>query len=479
MFSVQETQRVIVELAGKMGKHPSEVLQREYREYSGESKRSCARFVPWKETLLEWFPEDESFEPEESPLDLLSVAARNKYNLPGVNWKGQTDKQKKQEFNESMGHVAQMLRDIAADPDKEMRDKRAARYIKFLTQDESTYLGKRLARSVSIGHAREMLFFKRFESFAREAFADKIVIKGGYAKKKSRAPVKRIVTLGLSDLHIGATLEPDEHPSPYDFLRASRRMAALTLQAADYKSQYRDNTVLNLLFNGDVIEGLLQHDQNDGAPLEEQCTAFTRFSADMIAYLAGAFPEVYIWFQPGNHGRNKLRHPGRATNQKWDSTETILYKFLEQLFEKTPNVHIDIRKPAVSVIPLFNKHMLMTHGDTELKLGSPSTQAFLYEQELDRINAKQTYGPHHIDLLFTGHYHDPKHMPFKNSEVITNGALVPSNGFARSSGHDGPTGQWIWESVEGHVVGDERFVRVGERDDEDSTLDQIVKPYAW
>jgi hypothetical protein len=400
------------------------------------------------------------------------------YNLPGVTWTGHTDSQKKQEFNRTMGHVADLLRDVAAGetPDPE-NAKRCANYIAQLTADEAIYLNKRLARAVSLGHAREMLFLQRFEHIAAKAFQGKITPQG-YATKRSAKPTKRICTLHLSDLHVGATIDGAEFPEGFDFHNASRRLARLALEAADFKRQYRDHTTLHLLLNGDVIEGLLGHDQADGAPLSEQCVAFTRFAADVIAYLAAAFPQVHVFCETGNHGRNKLRHEGRATNQKWDSTETVLYKFLERLFRDVGNVRFSIPKSQEIVIPLFDKHMLMTHGDTALKLGPPDTKAELYEAALNRMNGNLTYGAH-IDLLTIGHYHTPRHMIFKRGEAVVNGALVPPNGFARAMGAETPCGQWIWESVPGHAFGDARYLRVGPKDDADASLDAVVAPFKW
>jgi hypothetical protein len=39
------------------------------------------------------------------------------------------------------------------------------------------------------------------------------------------------------------------------------------------------------------------------------------------------------------------------------------------------------------------------------------------------------------------------------------------------------TGQWLFESVPGYAVGDMRFIRVGERDDKDATLDKLITPW--
>ena len=97
---------------------------------------------------------------------------------------------------------------------------------------------------------------------------------------------------------------------------------------------------------------------------------------------------------------------------------------------------------------------------------------------MDKINSSREYKMR-FDLGFWGHFHDPMSKPFKSCHVITNGALVPPNGHARAAGYANACGQWLWESVEGHIVGDNRYLYVGKTDDVDATLDEIVKPYEW
>jgi hypothetical protein len=193
----------------------------------------------------------------------------------------------------------------------------------------------------------------------------------------------------------------------------------------------------------------------------------------VIGLLARSFPRVEIHCQSGNHGRNKLRHEGRATVSKWDSYETILYKSLEMMSCDLKNVSWDIPKAPWCVIPVFDKWMLQTHGDTELKLGPPGKQAALYEVALNQMNSNMTYG-HHIDLLVNGHFHEPFVMRFKRGAALVNGALVPANGHAQAQGYDTACGQYIFESTPGFILGDERFIEVGPTQDGDASLSKVI-----
>jgi hypothetical protein len=69
------------------------------------------------------------------------------------------------------------------------------------------------------------------------------------------------------------------------------------------------------------------------------------------------------------------------------------------------------------------------------------------------------------------------HLP-GGTIVITNGCLLPPDAYAESIGiFDTACGQWMFESVAGHMVGDARFITVGEHNDKDASLDDIIAPF--
>lgn len=395
----------------------------------------------------------------------------DQYLMPGFNkTKGTFDSDKKQQYNAEMRKVRDFLRETELDPD----DARTARYVSTLAEDERRFLNRRQARSLSIGHARDTLVVRQFRQLAQSEF--KGVIKpSGYALKGGNKTTKRMATLHLSDLHIGARLLLVDNPEAFGAEEEARRLAWIVLQTCEFKTQYRDHTTLNLLINGDVIEGMLLHDLRDGAPLPEQMVAFVKYIAQALALLAKSFPTIHVWCQSGNHGRNKLRHEGRATSSKWESFEFAMYKMLEIMATDLKNVHWHIPQAPWVVVPLFDKAMLVTHGDTELKLSSARTKGASFEAALDKMNGNLTYG-RHIDLLTVGHFHEGTVLHFKRSIAVINGALVPPNGHARASGYETACGQFLWESVPGYAFGDNRYIRVGPEQDRDQSLERIIAP---
>jgi hypothetical protein len=69
------------------------------------------------------------------------------------------------------------------------------------------------------------------------------------------------------------------------------------------------------------------------------------------------------------------------------------------------------------------------------------------------------------------------HLP-GGATIITNGCLIPPDAYANSINiTDTECGQWLWESVPGFIVGDSRYIKVNQKHDQMSSLDQIIHPY--
>lgn len=391
------------------------------------------------------------------------------YAAPGY------DAEKKQEYSAQMGAFKDVLRDIATGvPVAQAELEAAASFVSFTAEQERRWLGKRLARSVSIGAARETLMLRQFEAMASRVSWP--VRADGYATRTKDTVASRGLALFLSDLHIGANLPSYENPVAFNFQAASRRLARLAFETGDYKTQYRDHTELTIGICGDIIEGLLGWNDADNAPFAEQQVACCFMLGQLIEYLAARFPRVRVVCQTGNHGRNKLTHQGRATSSKWNSQEFVIYKFLQQQCRPLANVAFQIPLGPYAVVDMLGKRGVWTHGDTEFALKAPSRNADTWCKAIDRLNSTgEAGGP--VDLFAAGHYHDAMHIPHESATALSNGALIPSNGHARTAGYGSKCGQWLWEYTARWAFGDNRFLRVGQRDDADSSLDQIIRAY--
>lgn len=392
-------------------------------------------------------------------------------------------REKRQDYSRQMGEYARGLRaagmaqargegDVLGNMQAE-----SGTYVAKVAEQERRFGNRRVARSITLAAAQEQLALRHFQVAARQCLAGKIQ-PIGYAKKPSSAPIKRTVCLLLSDLHLGAELHSLDEPVPFRATEEARRLEYIMRQAIDYKPQYRAHSDLLLILNGDVIEGQLGHDLRDGAPLTEQKVVFWRYMSRMVGEFSAAFPRVRVVCQPGNHGRDKVRHPGRATSRKWDGHEWELYYGLSQMASSLRNVEWQLDFRSASKVDLYGSWLGVSHADTEVKVGHPDTSAQKNAQILDRINAVRLYGVEFAAWVF-GHYHSPRYQP-RNPRVLWNGALIPPNGYARSEGHIGePCGQWLWEAVPGHPIGDLRFLEVGVAQDHDEQLGRIIEPFRF
>jgi hypothetical protein len=143
------------------------------------------------------------------------------------------------------------------------------------------------------------------------------------------------------------------------------------------------------------------------------------------------------------------------------------------------NVKFDISKRPYYTVQLFDSKGFFTHGDTVFKPGYPGKSInvnLLTQQAMRWNNARDVGGP--FKLFVCGHVHfgSVTHMS-GGVTCITNGCLVPPDPFAISIGSpDSSCGQYLFESVPGHVVGDLRYINVDGA--EKGVSKNIITPYS-
>ena len=337
-----------------------------------------------------------------------------------------------------------------------------------------------LDRALAQERARESSFLGELERLAKAVFRDKIVVRTTPSARK-KSPHKRAVNLMLSDLHFGADLDGQELPVQYGPEEEARRFGHVMVQTADYKPQYRDDSVLNVHLLGDIVQNQL-HDCRDGVELARQAMAAISYLTQGIAYQAARWREVNVFCATGNHGRFTSRHPGRATNQKWDSLETVVYFSVKQALGHLQNVKFHLHKQPYYTWHSFGEWGFGTHGDTVLNPGQPSKSIDISRLEAQihelndgfRANRKPP-----CKLFIHGHTHRAYVSELGTGEtLIGNGMLVPPDGYAVSLGKlSGQCAMVLWESVEGFMAGDFRMIKVGQAQDKDRTLDAVVRRF--
>lgn len=349
---------------------------------------------------------------------------------------------------------------------------------KFSVEKQELKEKAQLHRSVSLLETVNAAFLRQLEEVAITSFADKIV-PSKYALNVKHAEIEREVNAVLSDLHFHALLDGRESAMKYGPQEEARRMAAIAVQIAEWKPQYRKNTKLRLLCLGDWIQNQL-HDLRDGAPLAEQACAAIHYGASLVSFVSQYYPEIDVFCNPGNHGRNLARHPTRAVVQKWDSIETIVYYGIKAACRNLPNVKFHIPRTPYVTWDSFGQKGYGTHGDSVVNVGFPgkAIPTGSIENQINRMNAALADAAEY-KVVAVGHVHTASLTHLSNgSTLITNGPLIPSDQYAESICiPEANCGQYLWESVPGHIVGDARFCRVDSNTDKDASLDRVVTPF--
>lgn len=291
-------------------------------------------------------------------------------------------------------------------------------------------------------------------------------------KAKPSKPTKRVVNILLSDLHFGSDLVSSEHPMVYGSTEERRRMAAIAKEVIEYKDHYRDHTELVVHLAGDIIQGRL-HDPASAAPIAEQSTRAIYLLSAFLARMSEAYPKVSVYCTPGNHGRIKDRHPGRAVDQKWDSFENIIYEAVRLACKSLKNVTVTVPRTPFYEYSLFGMRGFVTHGDTVLNPGYPNKSISVSRLDTQILKLAQARG--NYDLVACGHVHIPAVVHLPHTVLITNGCLTPPDSYAISIGlHSNASIQQLWETVPGYMFGDHRMLNVGPKHDRDASLDAII-----
>jgi len=357
-------------------------------------------------------------------------------------------------------------------------DASVMRFLKKRVADERTDFDVLNNRRTSLAMARERVFLEELKSVLKDAFKGGVAAPSGYASRAlDTGPKKRIVNIALSDLHYHSLLDPREVPFEYGPQEEARRTAKIVQEVCEYKPQYRDDSELFVHIFGDIIQGNL-HDPRDAATITDQFGATVYLLTQALTILASAYKRVTVRCVPGNHGRNKQRHQQRATNQKWDSFENMIYFAVKMAVATLENVEVIIPYTPYYLYKAFDKQGFVTHGDTVLDAGFPSSTIDIKKvrNQINELNASQKKDS---DFFLIGHVHCGSCTEIPSGPVfMTNGCLLPPDGYAVSRGVlKQKCGQQLWESVKGHICGDRRFLNVDENTDKDRSLDRIIKPY--
>lgn len=298
-----------------------------------------------------------------------------------------------------------------------------------------------------------------------------------YRPKKNKS-TQRILNVVFSDHHIGSDIVKPETGLSYGKVEEARALAYLTENITTYKMQYRDETILNLLILGDIIENEL-HGRTSADLLHMQTCRAIWLYPQVLRHLAANFKKIRVYFAVGNHGRDISIHSNRATALKYNALETTIYYAIRQALSEYKNIEFYQPMTPWVEFDIFKHKGYATHGDTHLNPGNPGKQIKIanIENQINKINAVLK-DDEEYKVFVAGHIHQAVVTPLPNKAyLILNGALTPPNSFAQSLNIiESPQIQVMWESVPEHPVGDFRMIDVS-HSATDRSLDKIIKPF--
>lgn len=302
------------------------------------------------------------------------------------------------------------------------------------------------------------------------------------SSSKVKAKSNRTIVAHVSDTHFGANISANEMGgiNKFDWEVASRRMAAFAKQIADYKPQYRKETDLVIVLNGDIIAGVIHNQEWFVDLLTMQFAGTLKILLQFISYLNSKFSKVTVHCTPGNHGRpmHKLNH-GRSTTHKWDSYENMIFLALEEAL-KPSGIKVNVPLTPFIILDIQGHPFFITHGDTVVSASNPGTSINIksINNQINKLNASELGGKEKFAAVMLGHTHVATvQMAESGAMLLINGCLSGSDPYAQSIGiFSNEPVQQLFEVTPEHAVGDIRFINLKSAD-KDSSLDKIIEPY--
>lgn len=278
-------------------------------------------------------------------------------------------------------------------------------------------------------------------------------------RRRSKMRCKRQLSALVSDTHFGLAVDPLEVPGGrYDWNIATRRLETYAAQVIDYKTQYRDQTSLNILLGGDIMHGVIHLSDSGIDFLSRQIVGSIQLLSQFVEACADYFPKVRVICTSGNHDRCVHQSNERALSQKWDSYATIVYRCVQMNTANLGNVSWDIPDTPYTLYKVFTHDCVLMHGDTNGKVPHPSKSinAAKVIKELYQLNTA-----HQIQLksMALGHHHQYWSLQEGDCRILGNGSLIGMDTYSQSLGnHTCHPHQIMWESTPEFAVGDTRII---------------------
>ena len=300
---------------------------------------------------------------------------------------------------------------------------------------------------------------------------------------------KQIVVAPLSDTHVGDNVKGEQIGglNYYDIDIFNRRLfgwASLVSQLVELRraSTPIDELVVPML--GDMISGDI-HEELARTNIDNcmgQMIRGANLIAQALMMLAPKFKKIHVPCVVGNHGRMTRKPPMKDKYMDWDY---MLYQWVAAFCKNQTNITFDISKSFVSSFKVFDKTVLIMHGDSIMGAGSGMAimkaisgmrSVFQYKKTAKNNGA---YVPAEFDSVMMGHFHRVDEYDIGTGEIHICGTMKGVDEFAMQRLHVATRPKQIvtyWHPSHG-CVGKET-IYLNKYDDSTEAFNDVV-PDIW
>lgn len=252
-------------------------------------------------------------------------------------------------------------------------------------------------------------------------------------KKREHTPY-----LFTSDFQVGEVIRAEETEAGYGydsdtFRRRYRRLIDTTIYLSlEHGGQLWTYPGIVYARGGDTISGGIHEElreTDDLTPIEACECVFEEESAG-IEKLADAFGRVEVKSPDaaGNHDRNTLKPASKKAFAH--SYDRLISYMLRRHFKNDPRVTFQTSESFDVYFPIYNQHILLTHGD---RMGSRGGQGFVGPAATilrgwQKVIMEQTALGRRVDRVDNGHFHYPMYLPWG----LSNGCMPGYSEYAKS-----------------------------------------------
>ena len=275
---------------------------------------------------------------------------------------------------------------------------------------------------------------------------------GKYPKPtgKIKGDSTQIVVAPLSDTHIGEYVDYQQMAglNSYSFDIFNKRLAGWVTQLLNLVSLRRaavpiDELVVPML--GDMISGNI-HEELSNTNLDncmQQMIRGANLVAQALMFLAPNFSKIRVPCVVGNHGRMTRKPPMKDKYMDWDY---LLYQWVAAFCQNQKNIDFDIRKSYLNTFQVFDKNILIMHGDSASGAGSLTTITrvltnlrsvlqFRKGLEVEAGNAHEevidpNILPASFDSVMMGHFHRSDEIDIGTGHALICGCMKGGDEFA-------------------------------------------------